>query len=50
MLHCQVKNYYDMDLQYEGIMFGFQFGKQKFPSFGVIHNWISKVFFGSFFY
>jgi hypothetical protein len=40
---------YDVDLQYEGIMFGFQSGKQKFPSFSVIHNWIKQSTFWEFF-
>jgi len=31
---------YDMILQYMGIVFGFQYSKQKFHGFGVTHNWV----------
>ena len=41
---------YDVDLQYEGIMFDFQSGKQKFPCFGVILNWIMQSIFWEFSY
>lgn len=40
---------YDVVSEYEGIVFGFQFSKQKFPSFWVTHDWVKKsIFFGSF--
>jgi hypothetical protein len=29
---------YDVVSEYVNIMFGFQFGKQKFSSFGLTHN------------
>ena len=41
---------YDVVLQYEGIMFDFQFGKQKFHGFGVIHNWVKQSIFLELFY
>ena len=30
----------DMVSKYGDIVFGFQFGKQKFPSFGLTYNWV----------
>jgi hypothetical protein len=39
---------YYVVLQYEGIIFDFQFGKQKFHGFGVTHNWVKQsMFFGA---
>jgi hypothetical protein len=32
------KELYDVVSQYNNIVFGFQFGKQKFPGFSVTHN------------
>jgi len=31
---------HDVVSKYGGIVFGFQSGKQKFPSFGLTHNWV----------
>jgi len=31
---------YGMVSEYDDIVFGFQSGKQKFPGFGLTHNWI----------
>jgi hypothetical protein len=31
---------YDGVLIYEGIVFDFHYGKQKFHGFGVTHNWV----------
>jgi hypothetical protein len=31
---------YDMVLEYDDIIFGFQYGKLKFPGFGLTHNWV----------
>jgi hypothetical protein len=36
---------YDVVLQYKDIVFGSQSGKQKFSSFGVIHNWVKQNIF-----
>ena len=36
---------YDVVLQYKDIVFGSQSGKQKFSSFGVIHNWVKQSIF-----
>ena len=36
---------YDVVSQYEGIVFGIQFGKQKFHGFGVTINWIKQICF-----
>jgi hypothetical protein len=35
-------------LEYGDIVFGLQSGKQKFPGFGLTHNWVKQVSFGSF--
>jgi len=34
------KKLYDVISRYKNIVFGFQFGKQKFSSFGVPHDWV----------
>jgi hypothetical protein len=36
---------YDVVSRYEGIVFGFQFGKQKFYGFGVTYNWVKRSMF-----
>ena len=30
----------DIVLEYSDILFGLQLGKQKFPGFGLTHNWV----------
>jgi len=32
-------------LEYGDIVFGLQLGKQKFPSFGLTHNWVKQSIF-----
>ena len=39
---------FDVVSEYGDIVFGLQSGKQKFPGFGLTHNWVKKVSFGSF--
>jgi hypothetical protein len=36
---------YDMVLEYDDIVFGFQSNKQKFPGFGLTHNWVKRSIF-----
>jgi hypothetical protein len=36
---------YDEVLEYINIVFGFQFGKQKFLDFGLTYNWIKRSIF-----
>jgi len=36
---------YDMVSEYDDIVFGFQSNKQKFPGFGLTHNWIKQSIF-----
>ena len=36
---------YDVVSEYDDIMFGFQSGKQKFPGFGLTHNWVKRSIF-----
>jgi len=36
---------YDMVSKYNDIMFGFQFGKQKFLCFGLTNNWVKQSIF-----
>jgi hypothetical protein len=36
---------YDVVLEYGDIVFGFQSGKQKFPSVGLTHNWVKRSIF-----
>jgi len=36
---------YNMVSEYDDIVFGFQFGKQKFLGFGLIHNWVNAKYF-----
>jgi hypothetical protein len=36
---------YDVVSRYGGIVFGFQFGKQKFYGFGVTYNWVKRSIF-----
>jgi hypothetical protein len=39
---------FDVVSEYGDIVFGLQSGKQKFPGFGLTHNWVKKVSFGRF--
>jgi hypothetical protein len=39
-----VKNY-DMVLEYNDILFGFQSGKQKFFDIGLTYNWVKRSIF-----
>jgi hypothetical protein len=36
---------HDIISEYGDIVFGFQSGKQKFPGFGLTHNWIKRSIF-----
>jgi len=36
---------HDVVLEYGDIVFGLQSGKQKFPSFGLTHNWVKRSIF-----
>ena len=36
---------YDVVSEYDDIVFGFQSGKQKFPGFGLTHNWVKRSIF-----
>jgi hypothetical protein len=36
---------YDMVSEYDDIVFGFQSNKQKFPGFGLTHNWVKRSIF-----
>jgi hypothetical protein len=36
---------HDVVLEYGDILFGFQSGKQKFPGFGLTHNWVKRSIF-----
>ena len=36
---------YDVVSEYDDIMFGFQSSKQKFPGFGLTHNWVKRSIF-----
>jgi len=36
---------YDVVSQFEDIIFGFQFGMQKFSCFGVTYNWVNHNIF-----
>jgi len=36
---------HDVVLEYGDIVFGLQSGKQKFPGFGLIHNWVKRSIF-----
>jgi len=36
---------HDVVLEYDDIVFGFQSGKQKFPGFGLTHNWVEQSIF-----
>jgi hypothetical protein len=38
-LHDLVSEYGDI------VLFGFQFGKQKFPGFGLTHKWVKQSIF-----
>ena len=33
---------HDVVSEYDDILFGLQSGKQKFPSFGLTHNWVKR--------
>jgi hypothetical protein len=35
----------DVVLKYVDIVFGLQLGKQKFPGFGLNHNWVKRSIF-----
>ena len=36
---------HDVALEYGDIVFGLQLGKQKFPGFGLTHNWVKRSIF-----
>jgi hypothetical protein len=36
---------FDVVLEYGDIVFGLQSGKQKFPGFGLTHNWVKRSIF-----
>jgi hypothetical protein len=36
---------YNIVSKYGDIVFGFQSGKQKFPGFGLTHNWVKQSIF-----
>jgi len=36
---------HDVVLKYDDIVFGLQLGKQKFPGFGLTHNWVKRSIF-----
>jgi hypothetical protein len=38
---------HDVVLEYGDIVFGLQSGKQKFPGFGLTHNWVAKYLLGA---
>jgi hypothetical protein len=35
----------DVVLEYSDIVFGLQSGKQKFPGYGLTHNWVKRSIF-----
>jgi hypothetical protein len=37
---------HDVVSEYDDIVFGLQSGKQKFPRFGLTHNWVKRSIFG----
>ena len=39
------KELHDVVSEYDDIVFGLQSGKQKFPGFGLTHNWIKRSIF-----
>ena len=39
------KELHDVVSKYDDIMYGFQSGKQKFPSFGLTYNWVNRSIF-----
>jgi len=39
------KELHDVVSEYGDIVFGFQSGKQKFPGFGLTHNWLKRSIF-----
>jgi hypothetical protein len=47
-LHLSGEELHDVVSEYGDIVFGFQSDKQKFPSFGLTHNWVKESIFGSF--
>jgi len=48
--HLSGEELYDVVSKYSNILFGFQFGKQKFSSFGLTHNWVKRSIFWEFLY
>jgi len=43
--HLSGEELHDAVSEYDDIVFGFQCGKQKFPGFSLIHNWIKQIIF-----
>jgi len=43
--HLFGKELHDVVLEYSDIVFGLQSGKQKFPGFGLTHNWVKRSIF-----
>ena len=44
-LHLSGEELHDVVSDYGDIVFGLQSGKQKFPSFGLTHNWVKRSIF-----
>ena len=44
-LHLSGEELHDVVSDYGDIVFGLQSGKQKFPSFGLTHNWVKQSIF-----
>jgi len=43
--HLFGEELFDVVSEYGDIMFGLQSGKQKFPGFGLTHNWVKRSIF-----
>jgi len=43
--HLSSEELYDVVSEYGDIVFGLQSGKQKFPGFGLTHNWVKRSIF-----
>jgi hypothetical protein len=43
--HLSGEELHDVVSEYGDIVFGLQSGKQKFPGFGLTHNWVKRSIF-----
>jgi hypothetical protein len=44
-LRLSSEELFDVVLEYSDIVFGLQLGKQKFPGYGLTHNWVKRSIF-----